>query len=171
MTGDRLRIRDLGPLVLEDDGQTRRVPAGRLSHALALLTVHAGRRVGTDALADAMWGDRTATRSASTLDSHVLRLRRILEPGRRSGQASTVLVNEAGGYRLVARPDQIDSRRLARLAVDAADLLTEGAPDRALPRTEKALASWRGRPYGDASDEPLGQRRRRPAGGAPRAGP
>ena len=149
-----LRIRDLGPLVLEEDGQPRRVPTGTLSTALALLAVHAGRRVGTDELAEAIWGDRTTTRSASTLDSHVLRLRKVLEPRRRSREASSVLVNDSGGLRLAARPDQVDSLRFARLAADSADLLAQGAADRALRRAEEALSSWRGRPYGDAADAP-----------------
>jgi predicted ATPase/DNA-binding SARP family transcriptional activator len=150
----RLRIRDLGPMLLEKDGQARPVPKGRLANAFALLSVHAGRRVGLDALADAMWGDRTRDRAASTLDSHVLRLRKLLEPERAHRQASAVLVREAGGYRLAAQPDQVDSLRFARLAVDAADLLADGSAARALRRTEEALGSWRGRPYGDAADEP-----------------
>ncbi|MEJ2868657.1 BTAD domain-containing putative transcriptional regulator [Actinomycetospora sp. OC33-EN08] len=149
-----LRIRDLGDLVVEENGQTRTVPTGTLSTALALLAVHAGRRVGSDTLADAIWGDRTTSRSSSTLDSHVLRLRRVLEPERRSGQASTTVVNERGGYRLITRPDQVDSLRFARLATEAAALLGQGASERVLRRTEEALRMWRGRPYGTAADAP-----------------
>lgn len=138
---------------MELDGEPRRVPAGRLSGALSLLLVHAGKPVGDDALAEAMWGNGSP-RTTSTLDSHVFRLRRVLEPGRRSGDPSSTLVREAGGYRLVVATDQVDSLRFARLAVDAADLLAQGAPERALRRTTEALASWRGRPYGDAADAP-----------------
>ncbi|ODU06306.1 MAG: hypothetical protein ABS81_05110 [Pseudonocardia sp. SCN 72-86] len=146
-----LRIHDLGPLLVELDNAPQRVPAGRLSGALAILLVHAGKPVGDDALADAMWADGSP-RTTSTLDSHVFRLRRVLEPGRRAGDPSSTLVREAGGYRLVVATDQVDSLRFARLAVDAADLLAQGAPDRALRRTTEALASWRGRPWGDAAD-------------------
>ncbi|WP_296150948.1 winged helix-turn-helix domain-containing protein, partial [Pseudonocardia sp. SCN 73-27] len=135
---------------MELDGEPRRVPAGRLSGALSVLLVHAGKPVGDDALAEAMWGNGSP-RTTSTLDSHVFRLRRVLEPGRSSGDPSSTLVREAGGYRLVVATDQVDSLRFARLAVDAADLLAQGAPERALRRTTEALASWRGRPYGDAA--------------------
>jgi len=148
------RIRDLGELVIEENGQARAVPTGTLSTALALLAIHAGRRVGSDTLADAIWGDRMTSRSSTTLDSHILRLRRVLEPGRRPGQASTTLVNERGGYRLIIRPDQVDSLRFARLTTEAGDLLGGGAPERALRRTEEALRMWRGRPYGSAADAP-----------------
>ncbi len=147
-----VRFRDLGPLLVEQDGRPRQVGGARLEAALALLLVHTGRRVGLDALVEAMWGADGVARSASTLDSHVFRLRQALEPHRRPGQASTVLVRDTGGYRLVATPDQVDSLRFARLAGDAADLLAAGSPDRALRRTEEALTLWRGRPYGEAAD-------------------
>jgi predicted ATPase/DNA-binding SARP family transcriptional activator len=149
-----LRIRDLGPLVVERGGESRRVPAGRLAGALALFVIHAGRRVGNDALVEAMWGADAAPRSASTMDSHVFRLRQVLEPGRRSGEPSTTLVREAHGHRLVVSTDQVDSLRFVRLAADGADLLAQGAPERALRRTREALTSWRGRPFGNAADEP-----------------
>lgn len=149
-----VRFRDLGPLLVEQDGRARPVGGARLEAALALLLIHTGRRVGLDALAEAMWGADGGLRSASTLDSHVFRLRQALEPGRRPGQASTTLVRDTGGYRLVAVADQVDSLRFARLATDAADLLATGSPDRALRRTDDALALWRGRPYGDAAGAP-----------------
>lgn len=147
-----VRFRDLGPLLVEQDGRPRPVGGARLEAALALLLVHAGRRVGLDALMDAMWGADGVTRSASTLDSHVFRLRQALEPHRRPGQPSTVLVRDNGGYLLVATDEQVDSLRFTRLARDAADLMAAGSARRALRRTEEALALWRGRPYGEAAD-------------------
>jgi hypothetical protein len=40
----------------------------------------------------------------------VFRLRQLLEPGRTRRQAPTVLVSDAGGYRLVVGPRGVDSR-------------------------------------------------------------
>ena len=65
--------------------------------ALALLLIHAGQAVSTDALAEAMWGDQGRARSATTLDSHVWRLRKLLEPERAPGSLRPSGSDEGGG--------------------------------------------------------------------------
>jgi DNA-binding SARP family transcriptional activator len=52
MTG--VRFRDLGPLQVERAGAAQAVGGARLEAALALLLIHAGQAVSTDALAEAM---------------------------------------------------------------------------------------------------------------------
>ena len=79
-----------------------------------------------------MWGDRGATRSQSTLDSHLHRLRRFLEPDRGRGQAAGVLILEAGGYRLALAGEQADSVQFAALVTQAAELLAAGDAGQAL---------------------------------------
>ena len=96
------RFRDLGTLLLERDGAPVPVGGARLVAALTLLLVHAGRQVSPDALAEAMWGDQTTPRSASTLDSHIWRLRRLLEPDRGRGAPAELLLRDGAGYRLLA---------------------------------------------------------------------
>lgn len=152
--GKDLRFRDLGPLEVEEAGSVRPVGGSRLEAALALLLIHEGHPVGPDALSDAMWGDDGVKRSATTLDSHIWRLRRLLEPDRAPGGPPTILVREPGGYRLVVRTDRIDSVRFAALAGEAGELLATGQADRALRCTERAAGLWRGRPYGAAADTP-----------------
>ena len=125
MTG--VRIRDLGPLEVERAGAAQAVGGARIEAALALLLIHAGQAVSTDALAEAMWGDQDRARSATTLDSHVWRLRKLLEPERAPGSPPTVLLREPGGYRLVVAADRIDSVRYAALAAEAGELLMHGA--------------------------------------------
>ena len=148
-----IRFRDLGTLVLERDGEPLPVGGARLAAALALLLVHTGRAVSVDALAEAMWGGEVTPRSTSTLDSHVWRLRRLLEPDRARGAPAELLLRDPGGYRLLATAEQVDSMRFVRLADEAVDLLTGGQPERALRRTDEALALWRGRPFTPLSDE------------------
>ncbi len=128
--------------------------AARLESALALLLIHAGHTVATDALCEAMWGDDGVVRSAATLDSHVFRLRRLLEPRRARGEAPTVLLREPAGVRLVVPPDDVDSARYTALAARAGELLARGDPAPALACAEDAAARWRGRPYGAVADEP-----------------
>lgn len=149
-----LRFRDLGPLAVERRGSVLPVGGARLETALGLLLVHAGRPVGVDALRDAMWGDRGAARSVATIDSHVFRLRRLLEPDRAAGAPPQVLVREAAGYRLVVDPGQLDSGRFTVLTASAADLLAAGDATSALRDAEEAGVLWRGRPFGAAADEP-----------------
>jgi predicted ATPase/DNA-binding SARP family transcriptional activator len=151
---DVLSFRDLGPLEVRRAGTPVTLGGARLAAALSLLLVHAGRQVSVDALTEAMWGEDSPARSPSTLDSHIWRLRKALEPGRRPGAPSAVLVREPGGYRLVADPATIDSRRFAVLAGEARALLAAGRPHEAGRAAEQALALWRGRPYPTVADEP-----------------
>ncbi|MBV9922550.1 MAG: winged helix-turn-helix domain-containing protein, partial [Pseudonocardia sp.] len=140
------------PLSVDRDGEAVALGGARLVAALSLLLVNAGRVVSPDALGEAMWDAGTGPRSSSTLDSHVWRLRNVLEPGRARGEPATVLLREAGGYRLVAAPERVDSMRFAVLADETLGLLTGGQAERAVRRAEEALALWRGRPFGDAAD-------------------
>ncbi|MGY1787681.1 AfsR/SARP family transcriptional regulator [Geodermatophilus sp. SYSU D00698] len=153
-TSPQLSFHDLGPLEVLRGGTPVALGGARLHAALSLLLVHAGRPVPADALGDAMWGERSPGRSSSTLDSHVWRLRRALEPGRPPGAPSAVLVREPGGYRLVADPESVDSRRFARLAAAAAALLPAGRPHEAAAVAEQALGLWRGRPWPAVADRP-----------------
>ena len=152
-----LRFRDLGPLGVDRDGTPLALGGRRLISALTLLLVHADRVVSTDALADAMWGPSTGPRSPSTLDSHIWRLRNLLEPWRARGEPASVLLRETTGYRLVVAPDQVDSLRFAVLADETLGLLTDGQAQRAVHRAEQALALWRGRPFTALADEPWAQ--------------
>lgn len=148
-----LRFRDLGPLEVFRDGAPVPIGGARLTAALSLLLINAGRHVGDAALMEAMWSAQARPRSPSTLESHVWRLRKNLEPDRERGTPSEVLRREAGGYRLVATPGAVDSLRCERLATRARDALAGDAPAEALRCTEEGLALWRGRPYPTVADE------------------
>ena len=136
-----------------EDGQVRAPGGPILGRLLARLLVDPGRRVDVSELVDAVWGDRGAARSPSTLDSHLHRLRRFLEPERgRSGTAGRLAL-EAGGYRLVVTAEQVDSVRFAALVTQAGELLAAGDAGQALARAQAARELWRGRPLSPWSDE------------------
>ena len=80
-------------------------------------------------------------RTSSTLDTHIWRLRKVLDPNRARGVTSSLLIHDHGGFPLVVRTDQVDSLRLEQLAEDASDLLGGGHPERALHRTEEARSA------------------------------
>ena len=150
-TAAPVHFMDLGMILVEVD-QTIRPPGGtRPTAALALLLINANRRVTVDAVCAALWDDGRP-RSISTLESHLWRLRQVLEPHRPAGRPSSVLVTESGGYRLVVTADQVDSLRFERLLEDASVQLRQHRPDRALSRCEQARALWRGRPFDPVTD-------------------
>jgi predicted ATPase/DNA-binding SARP family transcriptional activator len=147
-----LVVHDLGTLLISTDDQ-QVSPGGKKPAALlAALSIDVNRRISVETLMFAAWGERS-TASPSTLESHVWRLRQVLEPARPRGQSPAVLVNDTGGYRLLLGPDQLDSARFQQLADDSRDLLAAGRPARALECLDAAAVLWRGRPYSPMSDE------------------
>ncbi|MEJ2871484.1 BTAD domain-containing putative transcriptional regulator [Actinomycetospora sp. OC33-EN08] len=151
--GAAVRFLDLGELLVEVDGALRTPGGRRPAAALAVLLIHADRPVSVDTLSDAIWDDGRP-RAVSTLESHLWRLRQVLEPDRKPGEPSSLLVTVPGGYRLRVGTDQVDSRRFAALVEEAGTLLGRGEPDRALERCESARALWRGRPFAALADRP-----------------
>lgn len=148
-----IRFLDLGPLRVDVAGAEHTAGGAKPARILSTLLVNANRRVSVDALLLAVWGESPADSATNTLESHVWRLRRLLEPRRGPRQPPTYLVNDSGGYRLVVNPDNADSLRFAQLAEQGDDLLVTGAADRALRQYERALHLWRGRPFEAVADE------------------
>ncbi|MBX7449043.1 winged helix-turn-helix domain-containing protein [Mycolicibacterium sp. 3033] len=148
-----MRVRDLGALMVTVDGVERPVAGARAATILAMLVIHVNHRVSVEALLDATWGQEATDASVSTLESHVWRLRQLLEPHRAQRQPPTVLVNENNGYRLVADGHAVDSVAFARLSRDVDDLMSAGSADAAIARADEALSLWRGDPYGTLGDE------------------
>ncbi|MGD9961358.1 AfsR/SARP family transcriptional regulator [Nocardioides sp.] len=147
-----MRIRDLGLLMVEVDGAEQPLPGRRPQAILARLLLDVNHRVSAAEIIDAVWGDDTTDRT-STLESHIWRLRRVLEPGRAAHQPAQVLVTDTEGYRLLARTEDVDSLLVERQAGEIRELVAAGDPDRILQRCDEALALWRGRPFEPLSDE------------------
>jgi predicted ATPase/DNA-binding SARP family transcriptional activator len=148
----RMQVRDLGTLEVEVDGGEQSPGGRRPAALLAVLTISLNERVSVDRLCDAVWDGDPPAGAASTLESHIWRLRRVLEPDRATRAAPRVLISDAGGYRLVAEPDDVDSRRFERLAQAAADATRDGSFERVLDLAAEAETLWRGRPYEPFSD-------------------
>ncbi|SHF57350.1 BTAD domain-containing putative transcriptional regulator [Geodermatophilus nigrescens] len=142
-----LRLDVLGPTRLARDGAELDLGGRRPAEVLALLAAAEGRTVPAGALADRLWRGAPPATATTTLQGHVSRLRRLVDPGRGARDAE-VLVTRGDGYALV----------LPRTAVDAhafADLVTAGTSgdDREAARLlPEALARWQDRPYADVAD-------------------
>ncbi|MEU4155889.1 tetratricopeptide repeat protein [Actinoplanes sp. NPDC026670] len=129
-----VRIGVLGPLgVRRDEGPA--VGFGRHRVVLARLALTPNHPVSRDELIDVVWGGDAPASAANVLQTHVSRLRRILDP--------EMLGRTPGGYRLNATEDQLDLVAYrARLAdwrrVSGTD------PQRAFDLLSQALDMWRG---------------------------
>ncbi len=139
-----MRYGILGPLeVLDGD---RRVDLGgpKQRALLAVLLIEAGRVVSLDRLIDLLWGDAAPARATGSLQVYVSHLRRALEPDRRPGASSQVLLTQPPGYLLRVNGDELDAARFESLATEGRRLLGEGRHAPARQVLQEALALWRG---------------------------
>jgi predicted ATPase/DNA-binding SARP family transcriptional activator len=144
-----VRFGVLGPLaVWTDHGEPVTIPGRKVRALLADLLVHEGHPVSVDRLVDDLWGEEAPADPTAALHVRVSQLRRGLagaEPGGRE-----LVVSQAPGYALRARPDAVDAVRFATLVGRA-----QAAGD---PRTRagllaEALSLWRGPAMADFADE------------------
>ncbi|GAA3351286.1 hypothetical protein GCM10020358_80450 [Amorphoplanes nipponensis] len=136
------QLRLLGPVeVVADDGVVHTGEPRRLA-VLAALTVDAGRVVSTTTLIDRVWGDGPPGQAARTLGTYITRLRRMLETS--FVDATVTVINQPGGYRLAARPDQVDLFRFRELVVRAR--MPSGTPEERAALLRQAVELHRGDP-------------------------
>ncbi|MFC9705731.1 BTAD domain-containing putative transcriptional regulator [Streptomyces sp. NPDC056943] len=136
----------LGPtLAHTPDGADVTVGGPRVRALLTVLALRAGRTVPVPALVDEVWhGDEPPADAVAALQALVGRLRRAL--GR------TAVISADGGYRLDARPEDVDAHRFERLAAEGAAALSGGDAVRAAARLDEALGLWRGPALADLPD-------------------
>lgn len=144
-----MRVRDLGTLIVAVDADERAVTGTKGAAIFALLVINSNQRVSVDALIEAAWGDHVTAGAASTLESHIWRLRQLLEPRRSRFQTPTVLLSDNAGYRLIANSGTLDSLSFADSASQVRGLLMSGQPQPALTLADQALSLWRGQPFGN----------------------
>ncbi len=136
-----MEFRVLGALEVRH-GERVGVLSGRLRRTLlGVLLARANQPVPVDVLTDALWGDRPDPRAGQKLQLHVHRLRGVLDDPAR-------LSFGAAGYRLRARPEEVDAERFEAL-VGAGVAAAEREPQRAIESLRAALALWRGTPFED----------------------
>jgi DNA-binding SARP family transcriptional activator len=147
-----MRFGVLGPLEVEaDDGPVvLGGPKERL--LLALLLTRPNQVVSVDALVRGLWGEQPPPTAAKTLQSHVKRLRRVLEPDRARGAAGQVLITRPPGYLLRVEPGTLDATRFEELTAKAARALADGAARAAGSMLREALGLWRGQAFEEFAD-------------------
>jgi WD40 repeat protein/DNA-binding SARP family transcriptional activator len=151
-----MRFQVLGPLEVDaDDGPVvLGGPKERL--LLALLLTRPNRVVSVEALLRGLWGEQPPPTAAKTLQSHIKRLRRALEPDRARGAAGRVLVTRQPGYLLRVAPGALDVARFEELTATARGMLSQGQPDAAASLLRQALGLWRGGAFEEFLDTDFG---------------
>ncbi|MFE0647546.1 BTAD domain-containing putative transcriptional regulator [Streptomyces sp. NPDC059534] len=141
-----VRYSVLGPtLAHTPDGTDVTVGGPRVRALLTVLALRAGRTVPVPDLVDEVWhGDEPPADAVAALQALVGRLRKAVGRDR--------VVSAEGGYRLDARPEDVDARRFERLAAEGLAALGAGDPARAAAVLDEALALWRGPALADLPD-------------------
>jgi DNA-binding SARP family transcriptional activator/uncharacterized protein HemY len=133
-----VRIQVLGSMRAWHDGQPVALgPPGQRA-VLGLLVLGGGQPVSLASLVDDLWGTEPPASAVNVIQTHVKRLRRLLEPARAPRGRSEVLPRAGDGYRLAIPPEQVDVLRFRQLV----RLASEG-------QLAEALALWQGPPFAD----------------------
>ncbi|MER5887930.1 BTAD domain-containing putative transcriptional regulator [Streptomyces sp. NPDC001941] len=128
-----VRIAMLGSFeVRTGDGDEVEVPGARLRGLLAALAFEPGRIVQRATLVDWIWGEQPPADAVNALQVLVSRLRRVLPAGSVEAQA--------GGYRLIVGPEDVDVSRFEALVARARDAEDHLRAD----LLRSALELWRG---------------------------
>ncbi|MFG1954824.1 BTAD domain-containing putative transcriptional regulator [Micromonospora sp. NPDC048830] len=136
-----VRISVLGPLAVTRGGQPINLGAGRHRIVLARLALTPGRPVRRDELIQLLWADRPPPSAANVVQTHISRLRRLLEPGQ-SPHVPPMLALLSAGYLLQTDGDGLDlvAYRSRLLEVRSSTL----PPQRAFDLLTAALEMWQG---------------------------
>ena len=157
----------LGELEVRDDAGTRVwLPSGHQLAVLATLLVHANRRLSTEDLIRAAWGESGV--NPAQLHKAVAALRDLLEP---VGRRPDIRTHARFGYELHVAEDDVDMLRFRRHVQLAEDAKAQQRVDDEISALRAALQEWRGQHalsnvVGDVFRREafdLGQRRKRVA--------
>ncbi len=144
-----LRVRVLGPLEVEIDGQHRPVGGATQRTVLGLLLCSVGHVVTVDRLVNGVWGDRPPGNPQHAVQGQVSRIRRIFD-----GCADADVVRTTAGYRLELPDGCVDAAQLTAAAEDAEDAIAAGDLAGAGTTADAGMRLWRGPPYHDVRESP-----------------
>ncbi|QVQ50034.1 tetratricopeptide repeat protein [Spiractinospora alimapuensis] len=144
-----MRFGVLGPLaVWTDDHTAVPVPEALVRRLLGALLLADGGPVGSDGLADALWGDDVPATMGNALQAKVSRLRHVLDRAEPNGRKRLSLT--PAGYHLELAPGDVDAVRFAELVRRAR---ADRDPTDRARRLDEALGLWRGPVLAEFRDE------------------
>ncbi|MEU5848849.1 AfsR/SARP family transcriptional regulator [Saccharopolyspora shandongensis] len=152
-----LEINVLGPLTVRLRSASIVPTAGKPRQILALLALRCGRVVPVSTLMEEVWGDAIPRSGATTLQTYVLQLRRLIAeslPSDSPWTAKDLLATSYNGYQLTATPCSFDLVEFNRLAVSGDAALEKCDPAAASKFLAQAMDLWRGQAL---MDVPMGR--------------
>jgi DNA-binding SARP family transcriptional activator/tetratricopeptide (TPR) repeat protein len=150
-SGNDLSLQVLGPLAAYRDRVPLPLGGGKRRAVLGLLAVHPGAVVSLDAISEVLWGGELPLTAAAMIQSHVSRLRGLLEPVRVSAAGGGLLQTTDVGYRLQTGGVDLDLVSFRQLAEGARAARRAADSAAACELFERALALWRGEPLADVA--------------------
>jgi DNA-binding SARP family transcriptional activator len=136
-----LRFGILGPLEVANGEGLVELGGQRQRALLAALLLRANEVVSTDALIEALWGERPPRTATTSLQNGVSQLRKVL--------GASVLETRPPGYRLCVAAEQVDVFRFEQLVQQS----RAQPPEERAQTLAAALALWRGEPLADLAFE------------------
>ncbi|MEU0885795.1 BTAD domain-containing putative transcriptional regulator [Lentzea sp. NPDC005914] len=142
---DDVRLGVLGRLTVVAGGRPVEISSLKQRCLLGLLALQANEAVSREEIIDVLWGEAPPATCVDLVHSYTSRLRQIL---RQLAPRAPQITATHDGYRLTARPDQVDVLRFTGL------LATAGAstePEFTVDLLEEALTTWRGSVLADTT--------------------
>jgi DNA-binding SARP family transcriptional activator len=143
----------LGPIEAIEADRPLALGGSKQRALLGMLLLHAGEVVSTDRLLEELWPGVRREEALRALQVAVSRLRKALEPGRRAGADSRMILTRPPGYELRVDPEQLDAKRFEALVDEGRRALLAGDSRSARARLGEALGLWRGPPLADLAYE------------------
>jgi DNA-binding SARP family transcriptional activator len=140
----------LGPLELTAGDTPVSLGSRKQRAVLAMLVINRNRVVGSEALIDAVWGQRAKQEARASLHTYVSNLRRLLNDAGVDGR--TVLAAAPTGYRLTVPDIDCDIGRFVSEKTAGLRAAAAGQFDLASRHLSAGLAEWRGRVLEDIAD-------------------
>jgi DNA-binding SARP family transcriptional activator len=140
----------LGPLELTAGDTPVSLGSRKQRAVLAMLVMNRNRVVGSEALIDAVWGQRAKQEARASLHTYVSNLRRLLNDAGVDGR--TVLAAAPTGYRLTVPDIDCDIGRFVSEKTAGLRAAAAGQFDLASRHLSAGLAEWRGRVLEDIAD-------------------
>jgi SARP family transcriptional regulator, regulator of embCAB operon len=140
----------LGPLELTAGDTPVSLGSRKQRAVLAMLVINRNRVVGSEALIDAVWGQRAKREARASLHTYVSNLRRLLNDAGVDGR--TVLAAAPTGYRLTVPDIDCDIGRFVSEKTAGLRAAAAGQFDLASRHLSAGLAEWRGRVLEDIAD-------------------
>ncbi|HXW35834.1 MAG TPA: BTAD domain-containing putative transcriptional regulator, partial [Acidimicrobiales bacterium] len=147
----------LGTLTVISDSTPLEVRGPRQRALLALLVLQANRVVTPDRIFELLWQGNPPRTAANTLQTHIVRLRRVLRAPQPDGGEYCPLKTISAGYLLEVDAEALDSARFEYLLSEARRAVTLERHAVAREVLRQALGIWRGPALIEFAAEPFAQ--------------